>query len=113
MGKLNSFRDVVQDLFYYEIYKDLSFYIEDNPSEIGCSSYDVECPDEASLDFFEVKRVNDKKAPEDRLVFDMIVSADLVIGETVKRNIETDAVEQWFKISYSAVLEDGISNFTV
>ena len=31
MGK-NSFRDVVKALFYYEIYKDLSFYIEENPS---------------------------------------------------------------------------------
>lgn len=35
MGK-NSFRDVVKALFYYEIYKDLSFYIEENPSKLDC-----------------------------------------------------------------------------
>lgn len=70
MGKLNSFRDVVQDLFYNKIFEELSSHIEENPSEIDCSSYDVECPDEASLDFFEVKRVNIKKAPDDRLDFD-------------------------------------------
>ena len=56
MGKLNSFRDVVQDLFYNEIFEELSSHIEENPSEIDCSSYDVEYPDEASLDFFEVKK---------------------------------------------------------
>lgn len=113
MGTINSFRDVIQDLFYNEIFEELSSHVEENPSEIDCISYDVECPDEASLDFFEVKRVNIKKAPDDRLDFDVIVSADLVIGETVKRNRETDGVEQWFRISCSAVLDDGISDFTV
>ena len=113
MRKLNSFRDVVQDLFYNEIFKELSSHIEENPSEIDCSSYDVECPDEASLDFFEVKRVNIKTAPDDRLNFDVIVSADLIIGETVKRNREICGVEQWFRVSCSALLDDGISDFTV
>ena len=32
----NSFRDVVKALFYYEIYKDLSFYIEENPYKLDC-----------------------------------------------------------------------------
>lgn len=54
MGKLNSFRDVVKDLFYNEIFEELSSHVEENHSEIDCNSYDVECPDEASLDFFEV-----------------------------------------------------------
>ena len=45
MRKLNSFRDVVQNMFYNEIFKELSSHIEENPSEIDCRSYDVECPD--------------------------------------------------------------------
>ena len=60
MGKLNSFRDVVQDLFYNEIFEELSSHVEENPSEIDCSSYDVECPDEASLDLLKLKRVSIK-----------------------------------------------------
>ena len=39
MGKLNSFRDVVQDLFYNEIFEELSSHIEENPSEIDCGNY--------------------------------------------------------------------------
>ena len=48
MGKLNSFRDVVQDLFYNKIFEELSSHREENPSEIDYSSYD-----EASLDFLK------------------------------------------------------------
>jgi len=33
MGKLRSFRDVIQDYFYNEIFGELSAYIEDNPSK--------------------------------------------------------------------------------
>ena len=33
---MNSFKDVVKALFYNEIYKELSFYIEENPSKLDC-----------------------------------------------------------------------------
>lgn len=36
MRKLNSFRGVVKALFYNEVYKELSFYIEVNPSNLDC-----------------------------------------------------------------------------
>ena len=36
MRKLNSFRDVVQDLFYNEIFEELSSHIEENPSKLDC-----------------------------------------------------------------------------
>ena len=41
MAKLSSFKDVVQDLFYDEIFEELSSHVEENPSKIDCSSYDV------------------------------------------------------------------------
>lgn len=49
MRKRNSFRAVVQDLFYNKIFEKLSSHIEENPSEIDCSSYDVKCTAEADL----------------------------------------------------------------
>jgi hypothetical protein len=40
MGKLNSFRDVAEDLFYNEMFEELSSHIEDSPSEIEYIYYE-------------------------------------------------------------------------
>ncbi|CAH0346755.1 hypothetical protein [Bacillus sp. CECT 9360] len=49
MGKLHSFRDVIQELYYNEIFDELSEFIEENPSHHESRSYLVEEPDEASF----------------------------------------------------------------
>ena len=113
MGKLHSFRDVIQEDYYNEIFEKLSIFVEDNPSHLESRSYIVEEPDEATLEDFEVKWINITDSPDCALNFDVIVSAEIQIAETVKRNRETDGFIQWFRISCTAILEDGLQEFGV
>lgn len=49
MAELRSFRDVIANVFYSEIWNALSKFIEDNPAKLECRSYRVEQPDDAEL----------------------------------------------------------------
>jgi len=113
MAKLNSFRDVIEDMFYDDIFNELLKYVEDNPDKMDSCSHSVESPDEASLSDFQVKLVDITDSDSNEILFDVVVSAEIEIAETVKRNRETDGIEQWFRISCSAELEDGLQNFTI
>ncbi len=113
MGKLTSFRDVIEDKFYNDIFNALSAFIEDNPSRLESNSYRVQSPDEAALSDFKVQFVNITESEENRVLFDVVVSAELEIAETVRRNHETDGIEQWFRVSCTAELEDGIQDFRI
>ncbi len=48
-----------------------------------------------------------------KYIFDVIVSAEIIISETVRRNRETDDVEQWFRVSCRGNLNNGLHNFAV
>lgn len=113
MGKLHSFRDVIQNQYYDEIFEELADFIEENPSQLESRSNFVEEPDEANLEDFEVKWINITGSPDNSLYFDVIVSAEIRIAETVKRNRETDGLIQWFRISCTSILEDGLQEFSV
>lgn len=113
MGKLNSFRDVIEDMFYNDIFNALLEFIEDNPSRLDSNSYCVQNPDEAALSDFEVKYVDITDSEGNGILFDVIVSAEIEVAETIRRNRETDGIEQWFRISCTAELEDGLQNFHI
>jgi len=113
MGKLNSFRDVIEDMFYNDIFNALSVFIEDNPNKLDSNSFHVQSPDEAELSDFEVKYVDITNSEGTGILFDVVVSAEIEIAETVKRNREKDGIEQWFRISCAAELEDGLRNFFI
>ncbi|MBB4825012.1 DNA-binding XRE family transcriptional regulator [Sporosarcina luteola] len=113
MGKMRSFKDVIQEQYYDEILKGLANFVEENPSQLESQSNFVLEPDEASLEGFEIKWINITGAPNNCLYFDVIVSAEIQIAETVKRNRETDGLIQWFRISCTSILEDGLQEFDV
>lgn len=113
MGKLSSFRDVIEDMFYNDIFNALSAFIEDNPSRLESSSYRVQSPDEAALSDLKVQFVDITESEEDGVLFDVVVSAEVEIAETVRRSRETDGIEQWFRVSCTAELEDGIQDFRI
>lgn len=113
MGKLSSFRDVIEDMFYNDIFNALSAFIEDNPSRLESNSYRIQSPDEAALSDFKVQFVNITESDENGIFFDVVVSAEVEIAETVRRNRETDGIEQWFRVSCTAELEDGIQDFRI
>lgn len=113
MTGVNSFRDVIQDMFYDDIFKALSAYVESNHTKLESNSYCIKNPDEATLDDVEVKFLNITDSERDGVMFDVVVSAEIEIAETVRRNRETDCIEQWFRISCTAKLEDGLQNFYI
>ncbi|EYE87384.1 hypothetical protein Q428_13660 [Fervidicella metallireducens AeB] len=113
MNNIASFKDFIESMFYNQIFKGLSNYVEDNPDKLECSTYHVKSPDEAELYDFRINAVDIIDSPENLIIFDLIVSAELKIAETVRRNRRTGEAEQWFIISCEAELEDGIKKFNV
>jgi len=113
MAGLNSFRDVIEDTFYNDIFNALSAFIEDNPSRLESNSYRVQSPDEAALSDIKIQFVDITESEEDGFFFNVVVSAEVEIAETVRRNRETDGIEQWFRVSCTAELEDGIRDFRI
>ena len=111
MGKSFSLLDYIQDNYYNMIFNELSTYVEVNPDNIGCSTFNVYSPDEATLDSLELHKIRIKQGSNNWLFFDIVGIAQLEIAETVKRERETDGVTQWFKISCSAHLMLYLVNF--
>ena len=105
MTRLSSFRDVIEELFYNDIFNALSEYVENNPDKLDSNSYCVKRPDEAALSGIEVKFVNITDSEDNGILFDVVVSAEIEVAETVRRNREIDGVEQWFRISCFAELK--------
>jgi hypothetical protein len=113
MASVSSFRDVIANMYYNELFDELSEYIEDNPDKLESNSYHVQSPDEAALSDFDIITIDITDSPGNSILFDVIVSAEVEIAETVRRNRETDGIEQWFRISCKADLDDGIQNFQI
>ncbi len=40
MARLSSFRDVIEELFYNDIFNALSEYVENNPDKLDSNSYE-------------------------------------------------------------------------
>lgn len=113
MAQLNSFRDVIKDRFYDEIFNEIAVFVEENPYGLEKNTHNVQSPDEATLDDFEIRMIDIIKSQGNEIDFDVIVVAQIEIAETVRRNRQTDSMEQWFKISCSAKLDDGLKDFSV
>lgn len=63
---------------------------EDNPDKLESNSYRVQSPDEAALSDFDIITIDITDSPGNSILFDVIVSAEVEIAETVRRNRETD-----------------------
>jgi len=61
----------------------------------------------------EVIRTNGGTSEDDTITFDVVVSCEIEIEETVKRNRETDSVTQWFRVHCRTELGDGLKNLKV
>lgn len=108
-----SFIDLLRDQYFDIIYNELYIYIEDNPDILDCSTFNVENPDEACLDLLELHTVKIKQSSDKWLYFDIIGIAQIEISETIKRERETDYIEQWFNISCKAKFDVLLSDFSI
>ena len=110
MAAIQSFRGFIENRYYEEIYNTLSGHVADNPSKLDLYSNRIKQPDEAELLEMNIRRIDVLDTPGDEVLFDVIVTTEVFIAETVSRNRETDDKEQWFRCSCSATLEGSKMN---
>ncbi|MDO4540023.1 MAG: hypothetical protein Q4B48_02810 [Syntrophomonadaceae bacterium] len=134
MARFTSFTDVIAKLYYDDIFLELAGYIEENPDRLECRSGAVLEPQEARLEYMRVEKLDIREggassiasvgkavttaatrgASASALKLDVIVSAEIEIAETVRREYNTDAVGQWFRVECSCDFDHhGIDNFRV
>jgi hypothetical protein len=112
---INEIDKFIDKKCYDAMYKSVSCYVEDNPNalELSCTSNFVDEPDGATLTDMEIIKTENCVIDEDEITFNTIVSCELEIEETVRRNRETDCASQWFRLKCRAVLHDTLKSFTV
>jgi len=113
MREQRSLKNVIMDFFYDDIFNELSDFIEEHPDVLESKSYIVEEPDEATLIDMEAIKIDISNSQGNEILLDLIVAAEIEIAETVRRNRDIDSLEQWFRISCRADLEDGLNNFEI
>ncbi len=114
-NKASDLDRLVDKKCYTAIYNAVSQYVEDNPDALelsGVSNF-VKEPDGASLSDMELIRSCNAVMNDDEIIFEAIVSCEIEIEETVRRNRETDGVRQWFKIQCRARLDETLKSFQV
>lgn len=111
--KQSNLDQLIDKKCYDAMYRAVAGYIEDNPDELELSSYLVEEPDGATLSDLELIRTCDATIDENEISFVAIVSCEIEIEETVRRNRETDGASQWFRVKCKAVLGETLKSFRV
>lgn len=110
----SSFRDVVKDLYYNQIYAAVDTYVEDYPDTLECYSYIVGTAESAKLQDMEIMSVNIVEAPNNGILFDVIVSGNIQIwGKVSHSSQDDDDAEQWFRVSCEANIDNGLSEFAI
>ena len=106
---------VLNKVAYNQLFEKMEVFIEDNVErlELDGKSNDVEQPQAATLNEMEIIRTANIKQKEDELFFDVVVSCDIEVEETVRRNREVDSVRQWFSASCSAIFDGELKNLQV
>jgi hypothetical protein len=113
MMKILDFRDYIKEQYDDELRDSLSLFIDENPNALECSTKLVCSPDTAELAELWVKYVDISNGPGTVIRFDVIVEAEIEIHETTRYGQEADEASQWFRISCSADLDNGLHNFEI
>ncbi len=96
-------------------YTPLSTYIEDNYSRLDLTykAKIVGNVEQATLMDFELIRVADITQNNDKLMFQVVVDAEIEIEETIRRDREVEGVNKWFVLSCSAEIDNIPNSFAV
>ncbi len=113
MKEIRTFRDFIEARYDNELWKVVASFIAENPGRLECRSYRVPNPDEAELSDLHIKRVSVRDTGGTGIAFDVLTEAEIEVAETVHRNRESDSVFQWFKVSCTGDLDDGLHNFAM
>lgn len=112
---MDAFKKVIDGDILNIAYAPLSSYIEDNFTRIDLtySTAVIENVEQATLLDCELIKVDDITQNDDTLIFQVVVSAEIEIEETIRRDREVDNVHKWFTLTCSAVIDDIPGSFAV
>ena len=113
MMKIFDFGDYIKEQYDDELRDSLSLFIDENPNALECSTKLVCSPDTAELADLWVKYVDISNEPGVGIRFDVIAEAEIEIYAKTRYGQEADEASQWFRISCSADLDNGLHNFEI
>lgn len=110
-----AFKRLIDKACFDSIYSAVSNYISYNFDNLDLAerSNIIEEVQSASLEDMEIQRIANLRQDDEVVKFDVIVSCEIEIEETVRRDRQVDASSQWFSVSCSAVLDGTLQNFKV
>ena len=110
-----AFEKLIDKACYDNIYRAASSYIDDNFDSLDLAEQSnvIEEVQAASLEDMSIQRVGNIIQDDDSVKFDVIVSCEIEIEETVRRDRQVDAASQWFSVSCSAILDGSLEDFKV
>lgn len=86
MAEVHSFKQVLDNNYYDDIYNAIASFIDDNPSRIKSNSQVVKKVEEATLDDIDIKNISINDSSENEILVDIVVEAEIEIFETIRRN---------------------------
>jgi hypothetical protein len=113
MSGHRSFKDVIESDYYNAIFDALSDQIECCPDRLDLFTRRVESPEYAELSDIDIKAVYVCDKGGLAIEFDVIVSAEITVSKHYGSDVETDEAEQWFSLTCSGELEDGLQKFKI
>lgn len=112
MARLYTFKELIEDKCYDEIFEATRAYVEENPDKFSEESDLVDDPDEAELLDISVQFVTIHENPNSHLKFEVVVSAEIEVCQRMPHSYsESDGISQWFTINCSGDLNGGLNNF--
>jgi hypothetical protein len=108
-----SFSTAVRRKYEDDIEKAVSAYVEECFSRLDLQSHKVKNPDEAFLENLRFHRIIPYDAPNNKVVFDVVVIAGIAIFETSHSQATEGEAEKWFRISCEAELNNGLQGFRI
>lgn len=114
MLKLHTFKELIEEQCFDEIFESIKIYVEENPDKFEGESNIVEEPEEAELSDIEIQFITVMEKPNNHLEFDVVASAEIVVSQRMPHSYsESDGIEQWFCVGCSGMLDNGLKNFEV
>ncbi|MBN2795119.1 MAG: ImmA/IrrE family metallo-endopeptidase [Clostridia bacterium] len=112
MARLYTFKELVEDKCYDEIFEAIKVYVEENLDKFTGESDQVYDPDEAELSDIRVQFVTIHENPNSHLKFEVVVSAEIEVCQRMPHSYsESDGISQWFTVECSGDFNDGLKNF--
>lgn len=108
-----SFKEYVANHFYDELFAATKEYIDANSDKLDLYSIVVSNIDAAELSDIDVKMVGVEDQPEMRILFDVVVEAEIEVSETTRHYDDSDLVTQWFVIRCSGDLDKKLADFEI